>query len=366
MQQLPPPSRTAQEIVRRSLFWLIVGGLTVWFFNLVQSLLMPVFWAVVLAIVFAPLRRWLSARLPHREALVATITTIIIMLSVILPLTLVGIAVANQVSQLYARFSSGELDPNIVIDYVETQMPIARDFAAQYNIDFEQARQNVTAGVATLGQRLLNMFLGMGQNFLGIAAEFFLMLYFLWFFIKDGRDIVLNISRTFPLSRRDERVIIDRFAIVSRATLKGTSIVALAQGTLGGILFWAVGIDGAIFWGVVMTLLSLLPIGGAALVWAPAAIILAIQGDWTRAIIIAAVGSLAIGLIDNLLRPLLVSRDTKMPDYLVLIATLGGIGSFGLAGFVVGPVVAALFLTIWELVRRDYGEPLPDERVVDV
>ena len=360
MKELPPPSLVSQKIVQRALFFLVVGGLTYWFFDLVSPFLMPVFWAVVLAIVFWPVHALLLRRYPARPAATATATTLLIMFAVVLPAALVGLAVADQVSQLVERFESGDIDPTVAIDYVETQMPRARGFATRYGVDFEQARQNVTSSIGELGRRIVNWFLSMGQNFLGVAVEFFLMLYFLWFFLKDGPQIVDRVVRAVPLGNRDEREIIDRFAIVARATLKGTLIVAVIQGTLGGLLFWAVGIEASIFWGVVMTLLSLLPVGGSALVWAPAAILLAIGGDWTRALIVVAVGGLAIGLVDNLLRPLLVGRDTKMPDFLVLIATLGGITSFGLAGFVVGPAVAALFLVIWQIVQRDYGEPEPE------
>jgi len=201
-----------------------------------------------------------------------------------------------------------------------------------------------------------------GQNFLGITVQFFLMLYLLWFFLRDGYKIKEMAIRALPLGDREERMLFSRFATVSRATLKGTLIVAIIQGTLGGLLFWAVGISSPLFWGVMMTLLSLLPIGGAALVWLPAAIVFAIQGDYVRAAALVAFGGLAIGLVDNLLRPLLVGRDTQMPDYLVLVTTLGGIASFGLAGFIIGPVVAALFLSVWELMMIEFEEkPLSDE-----
>ncbi|MEM9261899.1 MAG: AI-2E family transporter, partial [Bacteroidota bacterium] len=144
-------------------------------------------------------------------------------------------------------------------------------------------------------------------------------------------------------------------AQVSKATLKGTVVVAIVQGSIGGVLFAVLGLPAALLWGVAMTLLALLPVGGSAIVWFPTAIILFAQGYPTKAIIIIIVGSLIIGLVDNLLRPLLVGRDTEMPDYLVLISTLGGITYFGLSGFVIGPTIAALFITVWEMMGRDYG-----------
>jgi len=146
-----------------------------------------------------------------------------------------------------------------------------------------------------------------------------------------------------------------RFAQVSKATLKGTLVVALVQGSIGGIVFACLGIPAALLWGVAMTLLALLPVGGSAIVWFPTVIILLAQGHTYKALILLVIGVLIIGLVDNLLRPLLVGRDTEMPDYLVLLSTLGGITYFGLSGFVIGPTIAALFITVWEMMGKDYG-----------
>ena len=157
----------------------------------------------------------------------------------------------------------------------------------------------------------------------------------------------------------------ERFADVSRATVKGTLIVAGIQGAIGGLAFWALGIESAVFWGVVMGVLSLLPAIGAFLVWGPAAAILFATGSPVRAVILVVVGALGIGLVDNLLRPILVGRDARMPDYLVLLATLGGIAAFGLSGFVIGPMVAAFFLVVWEMFIEDFAaldDPAAPER----
>ena len=370
MSTLTPPNApsglVSQQGTRRLFFLLLIGGVSYWFFDLIQPFLMPVFWAVVLAIVFNGLHVWLKRKFPERPMLAATLTTLTITLTVLLPLSLFVLAVIKEAASLVQLYESGELDPTLLISWFEERTPAARLLADDYGVDFNQIRDGIQTGVATAGQWLANQALNFGQNFLGLAVDFFLMLYFLWFFLKDGKVIVDYIVRALPLGDRDEIALFDRFATVSRATLKGTLIVAAVQGTLGGLLFWFLGIDGALFWGVVMTLLSLLPVGGAALVWVPAAIIMAVQGSYGKAIIIVAFGALAIGLVDNLLRPLLVGRDTKMPDYLVLIATLGGIAAFGLAGFVIGPVVAALFLTVWEMMMREFQEqPMPPAGTIE-
>ncbi|MEO5670916.1 MAG: AI-2E family transporter, partial [Ramlibacter sp.] len=131
--------------------------------------------------------------------------------------------------------------------------------------------------------------------------------------------------------------------------VKGNVIVALVQGTLGGLAFWALGIQGALLWGSLMALLSLLPAVGAALVWGPVAAYLLSTGAVWQAVALTVWGVLVIGLVDNILRPILVGKETRMPDYLVLIATLGGLAVFGLNGFVIGPVIAAIFLVTWDI-----------------
>jgi len=154
---------------------------------------------------------------------------------------------------------------------------------------------------------------------------------------------------------------LQRFVSVARATLKGTFLIGIVQGTLGGIIFAILGISGAVLWGLLMIVLSVLPVIGGALVWVPAAIVLAIQGAWIKALILAGFCSLVIGSVDNVLRPRLVGRDTQMSDLLVLFSTLGGIAVFGAIGFIVGPIVAALFVTIWEIFGKAYRDDLEVE-----
>ena len=140
---------------------------------------------------------------------------------------------------------------------------------------------------------------------------------------------------------------------MTRATLKGSLLVGLVQGALGGLMFWILGIRAPFFWGVIMAMLSLLPLVGPAIVWAPAAIILMATGSVTKGIILVIGGVLAVGTVDNILRPLLVGRETRMPDYMILLSTLGGLSVFGMAGFVAGPVIAALFLSVWDMFAQE-------------
>ena len=187
-------------------------------------------------------------------------------------------------------------------------------------------------------------------------VNFFVMLYLLFFLLRDGKSLSAQAARAMPLKESHTSRLLAEFATVVRATVKGNVVVALVQGTLGGLAFWVLGINGALLWGAVMALLSLLPAVGAALVWGPVAVYLLSTGSIWPAIGLTAWGVLVIGLVDNVLRPIMVGKDTRLPDYLVLIATLGGLAVFGLNGFVIGPVIAAVFLATWDIfgeVRRE-------------
>jgi predicted PurR-regulated permease PerM len=184
------------------------------------------------------------------------------------------------------------------------------------------------------------------------------MLYFLF---RDGERMASDIARTIPLKQEHTERLLQQFATVVRATVKGNVVVALVQGALGWLAFWVLGIQGALLWGAVMAVLSLLPAVGAALVWGPVALYLLSTGAIFPAIGLTVWGVLVIGLVDNVLRPILVGKETRMPDYLVLIATLGGLAVFGLNGFVIGPVIAAIFIVAWEI----FSETRQEQRAKD-
>jgi predicted PurR-regulated permease PerM len=175
------------------------------------------------------------------------------------------------------------------------------------------------------------------------------MLYLLFFLLRDGRALAARIREAIPLDAEHKDQLAQKFTTVIRATVKGNIVVAASQGALGGLIFWLLDIQGPVMWGVLMAFLSLLPAVGASLIWGPVAIYFLATGATGQAAILTAYGIGVIGLVDNLLRPLLVGKDTKMPDYVVLISTLGGMALFGLTGFVIGPVIAALFMATWGL-----------------
>jgi predicted PurR-regulated permease PerM len=182
------------------------------------------------------------------------------------------------------------------------------------------------------------------------------MLYVLFFLFRDGPATGRAIRESMPLSREYTRRLLDVFTAVVRATVKGNIVIALIQGAIGGVAFWALGIQGALLWGVLMTFLSILPAIGSGLVWLPTAIVLFLSGDALGGAILMLVGVLVIGLVDNLLRPMLVGAETRLPDYVVLVSTVGGLSLFGINGFVIGPLIAALFFAAWTVFREDWAD----------
>ena len=368
---LPPPEPVAVAItdkddsvrednlfkaVRSNLFFILVGVTTLAFLGMIGQFLITVLWAVVLTMIFYGLFKWVRRRVgEQRRGLAAAITSLLIFFFVIIPFIFLAIALVNQGLGLYQSIETGEIDPNFVVDYVERQLPGIYDMLGEAGISPNSVRDKITEFVGTVSQFLATQVLSFGSNLINVFVQFTLMLYLLYFFLKDGKQVIQRIIDTIPMGNVRERQLFERFAQVSKATLKGTLLVALVQGSIGGLIFMILGIPAALLWGVAMTLLALLPVGGSAIVWFPAVIILFAQGYPVKAIILLVVGVLIIGLVDNLLRPLLVGRDTEMPDYLVLISTLGGITYFGLSGFVIGPTIAALFITVWEMMGQDYG-----------
>ncbi|MEM8583515.1 MAG: AI-2E family transporter [Bacteroidota bacterium] len=347
--------RSVLNSIRRNLFFIVVALVSLGFFFLIEDYLIAVFWAAVLSIIFYGPYVWTAKKLGARRSLSAALTSTSIFLIVIIPLGLLGLALVRQGADLVSAIESGDIDLVGFLDYINERIPRLEKWLNDYGITVGNLREQLSEGALTLSQALGNRMLKYGGNTVTFVLQFSLMLYLLFFFLRDGRKLVRTIVNTVPMGNVRERELVFRFASVARATLKGTLTVAIVQGTIGGILFAVVGIPAALFWGVVMTFLALLPIGGSGLVWGPAAIIMLTQGEIWQGVTILIVGSLIIGLVDNILRPILVGRDTQMPDYLVLLSTLGGITLFGLSGFILGPVVAALFITVWEMMGKEYG-----------
>jgi predicted PurR-regulated permease PerM len=340
-----------QRALQQGWLLILLGAVSAAFLWLTLDFIKPVFWAAVLAIIFDPLQRRILALTRGRTTIAALTTTIVILLVVFIPLSLIGVAVSREAVALYGRITAGDIDTNALIARFE---PMIRDLASRVGVDTRALETNFADAARDAAQLIASRAIVVGQNVLSVLAQTALMLYLLFFFLRDGAHLLSAIGGAIPLGSLRQGALFGRFAAVARATLKGTLVVGAVQGVLGGILFWIVGISSPVFWGVIMTVLSLVPLVGPALVWAPAAIIFLMTGAVAKGIVLLAGGALVVGTADNILRPLLVGRETRMPDYMVLLSTLGGLSVFGLAGFVAGPVIAALFLSVWDMFAREH------------
>jgi predicted PurR-regulated permease PerM len=343
--------------IQNASFLILVALTTLAFLALIGSFLMPVFWAAVLATVFFPLQRRYVARLGGRRSLAALATILTVLGLVVVPLVLAGLAMSREAVQLHEQITSGAIDLQAPLRFLRRITPLASDYLGEWGVDVEGMVQRLSTSAVAVTQFLASRALGIGQDVARITALFFLMLYILFFFLRDGPRLVASMIRVLPLGDVRERQLLSKFAEVSLATIKGTLVVGLVQGAIGGALFWALGIPAPVFWGTVMAMFSVLPAVGPGLVWVPAAVILLGLGHFVKAIVLIAAGVIVIGLVDNVLRPVLVGRDTQMPDYLVLLSTLGGISVFGISGFVIGPVIAGFFLVVWEMFAQEHAEP---------
>jgi predicted PurR-regulated permease PerM len=361
---LPPhPARSALTqrgtAIQNASFILLVALTTLAFLALIGNFLMPVFWAAVLATVFFPLQGRYVARLGGRRSLAALATILTIIGLVVVPLFLVALAMSREAIQLHEQITSGAIDVQAQLRFLRRITLLASEYLGGFGIDLEAMVQRLSNAAVAVTQFIASRALAIGQDVLRVTALFFLTLYILFFFLRDGQQLVATMIRVLPLGDVRERQLLAKFAEVSVATIKGTLVVGIVQGAIGGGLFWALGIPAPVFWGAVMAVFSVLPAVGPGLVWAPAAVILLGLGEIVKGIALIVAGVVIIGLVDNVLRPILVGRDIQMPDYVVLLATLGGLAVFGVSGFVIGPVIAAFFLVVWEMFAQEHAERTP-------
>jgi predicted PurR-regulated permease PerM len=308
-----------------------------------------VLWGAIIALLFHPLFRWLLPRMKQRRNSAALVTIVAALVVVVLPAVLVLVSLANEAAQLYERIDSGELRPaqklREMFDLLPDSLAGLLDRVGLGNFDLLQRK---LADVFRQGSQFIaTQTLNLGQDVLGLVVGLFITMYLAFFLVRDGSAIVRAVREAIPLPPDHKQELLEKFGTVLRATVKGNLVVAIVQGALGGLAFWVLGVNAALLWAVLMMLLSLLPAVGAGVVWGPVAIWLFATGAVWQAVALTAFGVLVIGLVDNLLRPLLVGKDTGMPDYLIMITTVGGIAAMGINGFVIGPMIAAMFVAVW-------------------
>jgi predicted PurR-regulated permease PerM len=313
-----------------------------------------ILWGLVAAILFAPLNHRFARRLGGRRNIAALMTLLVIVAMVIVPAILLGIFLLQEISAIYVKIRTGQIDFALYFQEVQQILPgWARSMLRRMGLtNIGAVRELIAAGITSSFRSLAAQAFLIGQSAFGFLVALGVMLYLLFFLLRDGDGLVARFHAAVPLRPEQSGALADRFVAVIRATIKGSVIVAILQGTIGGIVFGLLGIQGALIWGVMMGFLSLLPAIGTGLVWVPVAIYLLATGAIWQGILLVFCGLFVIGMVDNILRPILVGRDARMPDYIVLISTLGGLEVFGFSGFVIGPVIAALFIAAWDILTE--------------
>jgi predicted PurR-regulated permease PerM len=347
--------------LRTAFVLLLVVAVSVLFLAVAWPFLEPLLLGALLAGLFHPLYRWITRLVGGRQSLGAVLTLLALFILVLGPVTaFLGIVVQQALSISdqaipWLRQHLGAASTFNLHDWLVQRFPALADYVPSQ----EQLLQHVGTAAKSAGAFLVTVLSRMTATTAAFILNLFVMLYAMFFFFKDGKKILERIFYYLPLSDEDETRMLVRFTSITRATIKGTVVIGIIQGTLAGVAFWMAGIQGAAFWGTIMTILSIVPGIGAALVWVPAVIILFINGQYVAATLLLAWCAAVVGTIDNFLRPALVGRDAKMPDLLILIGTLGGLFLFGPIGFIVGPIVCGLFLTVWDIYGATFKEVLP-------
>ncbi len=340
---------------RRTALLLLVAGISAIFLKMIASFLVAVLLAAIFAGMSYPFFRRLRAVFNGRENLASVVTILLLFLGVVVPLVgFMALVVSESValSQSVSAWLQSGPDRMQQFRILAERIP----FAERLIPESEDLIAKIGELAGRAGPLLAGKAAGFASGTLNFLLQLFVCLYAMFFFLVDGPSILRTILYYIPLGANAEMQLLERFVSVTRATLKGSLLIGALQGTLAGLAFWVSGVPAPAFWGTVMVVLSIIPAIGAALIWVPAVIFLFATGNSTPAIGLLLWCAIVVSTIDNFLRPRLIGRDARMSDLLILLSTLGGIGVFGALGFIVGPIVAALFVTVWHI----YGEAFRD------
>ena len=348
---------------RQAFLLLLLAAISVAFITVIRAFLITILLAAIFTGLSYPVYRWLLGRVRGRANVAASATLVLLLALVLVPLVAVLTAAASEALRM-----TETVGPSIQRLVNEPGGLDARLRGLPFYSVLEPYQDDILtkAGelIGSLSAVLFSVLSATTVATASLVFYFVVLLYTMFYFLTDGPDMLAGVLAYLPLDEVDKHRVLDRFVSITRATLRGTVLIGTAQGTLGGLAFWVVGIDGAVFWGTVMTVLSIIPGVGGALVWVPAAIILAVTGQFWTAVGLAAFCGLVIGSIDNLLRPYLVGRDARLHELLIFFSTLGGLMVLGPMGFIVGPILAGLFVTAWEMFGTSFTRELHPTSIV--
>lgn len=359
-------ARTRAVGLRRAFLIILVLAVSALFVAVVWPFLKPLLLAALLAALFHPFYRWVTRMLGSRRSLAAIVTLIIFFILIAGPLSAFVGLVVKQAATLgdealpWLQQHFGAAASFNAHDWLARQFPALSDYIPPQ----EQLVQNAGVAAKSAGGFVVSLLTRMTAGTATFVLDLFIMAYAMFFFFKDGRAMIEQMLYYVPLSRADKTRMLEQFTSITRATLKGTLLIGIIQGTLAGLGFWLAGIDGAAFWGTLMAILSILPAVGAPVVWVPAGIYLLLSGRVVTGLVLMGWCAAVLAAVEYVVRPALIGTDIKMPDLLVLVGTLGGLYLFGPIGFIVGPIVCGLFLTVWDIYGTTFRGILVPEKAV--
>lgn len=346
-------------MVNKSVLLIVVAAISALFFGIIGRFIEAIFLASLFAAVFHPLYRKFLSWLPGQRGLASMATLLLVLCFIFVPVALIALVVAGQAAD-FAATAIPNLqkiinEPETVQSWLQA-LPFYERLLPYRELITERLG-NVLISFSTTGVDILQ---SATMSTVSALVTGLLVLYTFFFFLMDGDRLLQLILFYLPLDDKNEGLLLHRFRSVTVATLKGTAVIGFLQGGLAGIALWMCNIPNAVFWSVTMMLLSVVPGIGAALVWFPAVLYLAFNGQLLYAGSLFAFCGLLVGTIDNVLRPKLVGNDTQLHELMIFFSTIGGLLTFGFSGFIIGPIIAALFVTVWEIYGVEFKNWLPE------
>lgn len=349
------PAAPPRRGVEQGGFLLFLALVSIALLIVVLPFARPLMWATLAAIMFQPLYQRLHQRMPRYPGRAAAATLLVITIAILIPGMLIGSIVVEQAVSVFFAFRDGQFDVTAwfatIHDALPTNIRAMVDSAGLSDLPgvLEKLQNFAQESSGVIAERAL----AIGSSAFGFVLAFGVGLYVTYFLLRDGREIGDAVVASLPMEHNTAEKLAEKFLSIVRATIKGSVVVGIVQGILGAITFWVAGMPSAALFGLLMAVFSLLPALGTGIVWVPVAIYLLAIGDIWQGITVIVSGIVIIGMADNVLRPILVGRDTGIPDWIVLVTTLGGIGLMGLTGIVIGPLVAGLFIAGWTILREE-------------
>jgi len=334
-------------------FFALLIGVSVLVYFVIKPFLVPFIVAVILVQLFYPIYQGLLRLTKNRKGLSSALVCLLIALIIIAPLIFVISLVVGEVRTLIASFSSGVPAVSALVQRINSS-----PFLGQLHVTSAMSQDALLSFFKSASQSILGIIQGTYFGAVHLIFVSFLMFFSIFYLLIDGKKFLEIIMKLSPLKNKYEEKIIERFNSISRATLKGTSLIAIFQGIIGSILFFSTGVSSPVLLGILMTISSVIPPVGSALIWFPVGLVMIILGYPIKGITILVIGAVVISTTDNIFKQKLIGKDVEMHPLLILFSTLGGLALFGIAGFVIGPIIMALCLALWEIYFFEFKEQL--------